>query len=128
MMDQVLTMQRQLLTRIEGIERSVFNLSYLIELHFNVPMPEPFSNQNVSPADPISNENQNLPPATTPSSTAPPPPDLPAVMSTNPTAPWKELGLLTPAQVIAKYPRLRGSAKMGELAAKLARESFLGRK
>jgi len=32
--------------------------------------------------------------------------------------------LLPPSEVIAKYPKLRGDSKMGELATNLARESF----
>ena len=35
--------------------------------------------------------------------------------------------LLPPSVVINKYPRLRGDSKMGELAAKLARECFFGK-
>lgn len=36
--------------------------------------------------------------------------------------------LLPPSEVIEKYSRLRGDCKMGELASKLARESFFGKK
>ena len=35
--------------------------------------------------------------------------------------------LITPSEVITKYPRLRGDGKMGELATKLARECFFGK-
>ena len=34
--------------------------------------------------------------------------------------------LLTPEEVMAKYPKLRGDSKMGALAVALARECFLG--
>ena len=35
--------------------------------------------------------------------------------------------LLQPAEVLAKYPRLRRDCRMGELATKLARESYFGK-
>ena len=34
--------------------------------------------------------------------------------------------MLTPEQVLAKYPKLRGDGKMGALAVALARECFFG--
>jgi len=66
-----------------------------------------------------------------PQQSTPPPPQslVPAINSHPPPASdFQNKGeLLPPCDVIEKYPRLRGECKMGELAAKLARESFFGK-
>ena len=141
--DAVFTRQQQILQQLDSISGCLHNVSCVLGLELNADLTSRVS-QHVQPSTPLPGplipttragcvlpQTSETPATITPTTTilpqstpgsnteAPPLPVMPLVARSN--------RLLPPSEVVAKYPRLRGDCKMGELATKLARESFFGK-
>lgn len=146
--------QQQILQQLNSINNQLETISFILGLELNQGMTSRIP-QNLHTS--ASTPSVSIPPQTTPTpdplnqATTIPPQSIPTPgsLSQTTTTPLQSTPrcpgpltpgsnhieaatqpkdiLLTPSEVISKYTRLRGDSKMGELASKLARESFFGK-
>ena len=139
--DKLFQQQQQIMQEVQNVSACVQNISYMLGLQTNIdayqlsstpgPLPQPTHNSSRRQLTPAS----ACPPI--PSQEAPTPgtcmwihadaPSNGTPLSHTSTIGESKPMLLPASEVITKYPHLRGDCKMGELAAKLARESFFGK-
>ena len=140
--------QQQMLQKLDSIEGCIRNVSYVLGLQLDMeitsgvpahlpstPGADPRGSTSLPPSTstpgPVTSADTSIPPTApptelcTPASSATPQDgastDLPTVRQS------REEKLIPPSEVVAKYPHLRGDCRMGELAVKLAQESFFGK-
>ena len=143
----VFNVQQQMLQKLDSTEGCIQNISYVLGLQLDMeitsivpahlpstPGAELRGSTSLPPSTstpgPVTSADTSIPPTApptelrTPASNATPQDgastDLPTVRQS------KEETLIPPSEVVAKYPRMRGDCRMGEVAVKLAQEYFFG--